>query len=75
MDSLIIIIALCVIIVYQGVLNKLDRMNAEKKERDLLNRIMATDYAQYVQSQQEYTLAKYQSTEEGYPIEEGVNVS
>lgn len=51
------IVACLVVIVYQGVTNYLDRKGWEKERSDLLNRIMSTNYAVYVQGE----LAKKQA--------------
>ena len=37
------------VIIYQGVIHQLDKKEAVRRESELLNRIMARDYAQYGQ--------------------------
>ena len=46
----IAVIVLIVVIIYQGVIHQLDKREAVRRESELLNRIMARDYAQYAQA-------------------------
>jgi len=46
----ITIIVLIGVIIYQAIDRQLDKREAVKRERELLNRLMARDYAQYVQA-------------------------
>ena len=46
----IAIVVLIGILLYQGFIGWLDRREAKQRESELLNRLMARDYAQYAQA-------------------------
>jgi len=37
------------VIIYQGIIHQLDKMEAVKREKELLDRVMSKDYAQFAQ--------------------------
>ena len=47
-----LILVLISIIVYQGIINWLDRKDARRREADLLNRIIADSFSEYVDGSQ-----------------------
>ena len=44
----IVVAVLIGVIIYQGVVNWIDRRDAREREEDLMNRLMAGDFAEYV---------------------------
>jgi len=46
--NIVLTLVLMSIIVYQGVINWLDRKDARRREQDLLNRIQSESFADYV---------------------------
>lgn len=52
MTNIVLIIVLLAVIVYQGVINWLDRRDAKAREKDLLNRIYSENFPEYVNGSQ-----------------------
>lgn len=48
MTEIILIIVLLTVIAYQGIINWIDRRDAKAREKDLLNRILAANFPEYV---------------------------
>jgi len=46
--QIILIIVLLAVIIYQGAINWIDRRDAKAREKDLLNRILADGFSEYV---------------------------
>lgn len=50
-SEMVAVVVLLLVILYQGWVNIEQRRYFEHKEKDLLNRLMADNYAQYVQAE------------------------
>jgi len=61
---------LTAVIIFQAVVNRLERKEAIRRENDLLNRVMARDYGQYAQVE----LAKDIQPQPEFEVEEGIPV-
>ena len=61
---------LTAVIIFQAVVNRLERKEAIRRENDLLNRVMARDYGQYAQVE----LAKDIPPQPEFEVEEGIPV-
>lgn len=48
MTETILIVVLIAVILYQGIINWIDRRDAKAREKDLLNRILAANFPEYV---------------------------
>lgn len=48
MTEIVLIIVLISVIIYQGIINWIDRKNAYHREKDLLNRIYSENFPEYV---------------------------
>ena len=59
------------IVIFQGVISQLDKREAVRRERELLNRVMSRDYAQYAPVE---ALKNFDIEDEGEPEEIGVSV-
>lgn len=55
MAEYILISVLFGVMVYQGVINWIDRKDAKSREKDLLNRILAESFPEYVDGTQRLT--------------------
>ena len=64
----IAIVVLIGVIIYQGIIHQLDKMEAVKREKELLDRVMARDYAQFAQVK--LTEKFYDKESEAVPEEE-----
>lgn len=49
--DLVVIIVMGAVILYQGITNYLEKQRHDKKEDDLLNRVMSRDYTDYTTNQ------------------------
>jgi len=69
----IIIGVLIGVIIYQGIINWIERREAKNREKELLNRIMARDYTQYTQTEA-WQRVQIAPAEDEELYEEGVDV-
>jgi len=64
MSELAVIVVLAAMVLYQGIFIWLQRQTHNEERRDLINRLMARDYPQYVQGEAATKGKKQPSVEE-----------